>query len=422
MKWFEYFRLPFLAVLKAGNMQQNYLVFIQNNYKLLLFGFVLALFSSFGQTFLISLYVPEIANTFTLSNTQISSMYASATLASAFTLPWVGRYIDFWPLIRFTFAVILGLLLALLALSFAVNPIMVLIGFWGLRLTGQGLMGHTAVSTMARAYDLDRGKAISLAGIGHPMGEAIFPLIVALSISQLGWRIPLRLSAASLILLVVPLIFILLQGASNDILRPNKGEVSRGALKKSSNPIRLFRSRHFWYILPGVLYLGAINTAIFFFQIQFGESRGWSIEWVAGSIAAFASASACGMLLAGPMVDRFTAKKLFPFFILPYLLGLLLLAFFQFSLVYPISLAFMGFSNGFGATVKNAIYAEIFGTEAIGSIRSIFATVVVFATAIGPIAFGFFLDRDVTFSWLLIWAAGIAFLVTVWSLQVLKIK
>lgn len=401
---------------------QTYISFAHNNYRLLSFGFLLALFSGFGQTFLISLYVPEIAATFHLSNTQISSMYATATLASAFTLPWVGRYIDIWPLARFTVGVVIGMVLALIALSFAFSPIMVMVGFWGLRLTGQALMGHTAVTTMARAYDLDRGKAISLANIGHPVGEAVFPLIIALSIESMGWRIPLQLSALSMIIIVLPLVFVFLRHADPAILRPGPGFAAASGKKTTliSNPFRLVITKSFWLLLPAIIFLGAINTAIFFFQIQFGESRGWSVSWVAGSIAAFAFASALGMLVSGPMVDRMTARRLYPFFLFPYLIGLVLLSFFSAALVYPIALIFTGFSNGMGSTIINAIYAEIFGTEAIGTVRSIFATVGVFSTALGPISFGLMLDNNVDFDWMLLLSAGISVLVMLWSLQILK--
>ena len=396
---------------------QTYLRFAAGNGRLLSFGFLLALFSGFGQTFLISLYIPEIATTFTLSNTEISSMYATATIASAFTLPWIGRHIDFQPLVRFSLAVVIGLAIALVALSLALNPIMVMVGFWGLRLTGQALMGHTAVTTMARAYDLDRGKAISLANIGHPVGEAIFPLIIALLIETYGWQLPLRLSALSLIILVVPLVLLLLRGANPAILYPNQAEeqgkpVGNG---RFSNPARLLRSKSFWILLPAITYLGAINTAIFFFQIQFGESRGWSVSWVAGCIAAFATANALGMLIAGPLVDRLTARRLYPVFLVPYLGGLVVLASFQHAWVYPVALVFMGFSNGTGSTIINAIYAEIFGTDAIGSVRSIFATIGVFATALGPISFGLMLDGGLQFNAMLLISAGTAVIVMLWS-------
>ncbi len=403
---------------------QTYSTFIQSNYRLLSFGFLLALFSGFGQTFLISLYVPEIAQSFLFSNTQISSMYASATLASAFTLPWIGRYIDIWPLHRFTIAVIIGMFLALITLSLALNPIVVLIGFWGLRLTGQALMGHTAVTTMARAYALDRGKAISLANIGHPVGEAIFPLMIAMMISSYGWRLPLRLSALSLIIIVIPLVFIFLKNAAPAILHPSRNisEENRPNGQLVHRPWRLIISRNFWLLLPGIIFLGAINTAIFFFQIQFGESRGWSVSWVAGSIASFAVASALGMLVSGPLVDRLTARRLFPFFLFPYLIGLFFLSLFRQPAIYPVALLFMGFSNGLGSTIINAIYAEIFGTASIGSVRSIFATVGVFATAVGPIAFGILLDKSFSFGLILQLSAAISLLVMIWSLQVLRIR
>ena len=400
-----------------------YVAFMVNNSQLLSFGFLLTLFSAFGQTFLISLYVPHIAENFALSNTEISSSYATATLISAFTLPFVGRYVDIWPLIRFTIFVVIGFAMALMILSYAPNIIMVMVGFWGMRLTGQALMGHTAVSTMARAYDLDRGKAISLANIGHPAGEVIFPILIAFLITSLGWRIPLRLSALSLIIIVLPLVFVFLRGVNNQILRPDSDPLNDSSAQKVvQKPWKIVWNKRFWFLLPGVVFLGAINTAIFFFQIKFGESRGWSVNWVAGSIGAFAVASALGMVISGPLVDRFTAKQLFPFFILPYLVGLVLLSFIQSPFIYPFSLIFMGFSNGLGSTIINAVYAELFGTQAIGSIRSLFAMVGLFATALGPISFGLLLDNQFGFSAILLMSAGLSILIIGWSLLVLKLE
>lgn len=399
---------------------QRYTTFISNNYRLLSFGLLLTLFSSFGQTFLISLYVPEIAATFQLSNTQISSLYASATLVSAFTLPWIGRYIDIWPLARFTTGVLIGMFLALLVLSFSLNPIMVLIGFWGLRLTGQALMGHTAVSTMARNYGMDRGKAISIANIGHPIGEAIFPLIIATSIGTFGWRIPLQFSAILVIVLVLPLALYLLKGTDPAVLFPQMevADEKDPEAKLVRRPWAILGQWKFWVLFPGVIFCGMVVTAIFFFQIQLGASRGWTASWVAASIAAFAVGSALGMLLSGPWVDRLTAKRIFPYVLFPFLCGLLLLAFFEMPLIYPISLLFLGFSNGAGSSVFNSIYAEVFGTVAIGSVRSMFATAGVFGSAIGPISFGLFLDNQLSFSTILVIAAILCALTILWSFQV----
>ncbi len=389
--------------------------FLRNNKYLLLFGILLTYFSSFGQTFLISLYIPELGKVFDLSNTGLSSLYAIATMGSAFTLPWVGRLVDTLPLRKFSFVVVTGLLLACLLLSFAVHPLLVLLGFFGLRLFGQGLMSHTSISTMARAFVRDRGKAISIATLGHPLGEATLPLLISLLIAGLGWRSSLQLSALSLLVLVFPLIILLLKNQERKLLFPQPLEEEQA--RKSKNPFRVFRERSFWVIAPAVFILGFMNTALFFFQIKLGNSRGWDPSWVAGSLSVFALASALSMTGAGPLVDRLSARRMFPYILISYLAGLLVLAFFDHPLSYPAALIFLAISNGGGSTVKNALFAEVFGTEVIGTVRSVFTTVMVFSTALGPLSFGLLLDAGWSYGQVFLWSAIVVVLIIGWSFR-----
>lgn len=128
-----------------------------------------------------------------------------------------------------------------------------------------------------------------------------------------------------------------------------------------------------------------------------GEAKGWSDTWVSSSLAAFAGASALGMFIAGPWVDKLTAKKLFPFILMPYTIGVLSLLITDAAFIYPVALSLMGFAHGFGSTVKNAIFAEVFGVEIIGKVRSLFVTVMVLSTALGPLFFGVLVDKGYTF-------------------------
>jgi len=144
--------------------------------------------------------------------------------------------------------------------------------------------------------------------------------------------------------------------------------------------------------------VGFTNTAIFFFQLKLGAAKGWSSEWVAASISAFAVAGAIGMMGIGPLVDRFTAKRLFPYHMIFYLLGLLTLIFFEHRIVYPLALTLIGLGHGTGNTIKDAMLAEIYGTANIGQIRSIFIAVMVVSTALGPVVFGIFLDLSISYS------------------------
>jgi hypothetical protein len=64
-----------------------YLRFFLTHPRVLSFGVLLTLFSSFGQTFLISIFVPRLLIEFRLNTAQFGAIYAGATLASAASLP-----------------------------------------------------------------------------------------------------------------------------------------------------------------------------------------------------------------------------------------------------------------------------------------------------------------------------------------------
>ena len=382
---------------------------IRESLPLLAFGLLLTFFSSLGQTFLLSLYVPSIASLLEISNTFFGSLYAVATLSSAFTLPWLGGKFDQTSIRSYTIMVLLGLTAALFLLSSAHHIAMVFLAFFGLRLFGQGLMSHTAVSAMARYFNANRGKAIGIATLGHPIGEAILPLVVTIVIGVYGWRYALQFSAFSIVILILPII-LLLKSAKSRLERFDASGESSNKGEDRQTIWQLLVERRFWIITPVVLMPGYFNTALFFFQLQLGTERGWSPEWVAGSLSAFALAGALGMAGSGPLVDRWSGLRLFPVYMIPYVIGLLILATFQSAIAYPVALLFLGLANGSGSTIRNAMLAEVYGIQRIGKVRSLFTTIIVFSTALGPITFGLLLDIQVSFSVIFAMASGVVLL------------
>ena len=392
--------------------------FIRNNPRLLAFGFALTLFSSFGQTFLLSLYIPEIAEVLEVTVGKMGSFYAIATLGSAGILTFAGRYIDFMDLRKYALLVVAGCTVALITLSTANHWIVAVIGLLLLRLTGQGLMGHTSITTMSRYFIEARGKAISIATLGFPAGEALFPVVVAFLMKAAGWRNTLLISAAAVVVLLSLAVLIFLRGT--DTAPPLKKQSKEE--KKEGNMWQFLAKARFWVLAPNVFLMGFINTAVFFFQVSLGEFKGWSKEWVAASLAAFAAASAISMFTAGPLVDRFTAKKLFPFYFLPYAVGLVLLGLFNDPVIYPITLLLMGFSNGTGSTIKNALQAELFGLTYLGSVRSLFTVLMVISTALGPFLFGILIDYGISYNLLLFGSATAVGLAILQSFRIRGMK
>jgi MFS family permease len=252
--------------------------FITSNLPLLSFGLLFTFSSSFGQTFLLSLYVPAVEEFLNLSNTKFGSLYAIATIGSALSLPWLGSYFDRVDLKPYSLAVMLGLAVSLLLLSLAANFVMVLIAFYGLRLFGQGFSSHTSISAMARHFSSNRGKAIGLVSLGYPIGEAILPILIALLIAAMGWRGALQLSALQIVLITIPLTIFLLKKSSASLQAYRTQSAASGKNQNKVQFLKLLQQKEFWIISPVVFMLGFTNTAIFFFQLKLGESRGWTAE------------------------------------------------------------------------------------------------------------------------------------------------
>ena len=74
----------------------GYFEFIRSNIAWLLAGFILALNSSFGQTFFISIFAGKIQSYFSLSHGDWGSIYMIGTLASAIVMVWAGATSDIY--------------------------------------------------------------------------------------------------------------------------------------------------------------------------------------------------------------------------------------------------------------------------------------------------------------------------------------
>jgi MFS family permease len=400
--------------------------FFKSNKRLIIFGLLLTFCSGFGQTFLLSLYVPEILEAFNLTNSSFGSVYALSTIISAISLTWAGRYIDNIDLKKFASLVAIGLSAFLLIFSTARNIIWLGVGLWGLRLFGQGLMSHTSVTSMSRYFDEMRGKAISISNLGHPAGQALLPVLIAVGIQWFGWRQSLTASAVVVAFLLPSALFYLLRDIETNpaIFTRQQAALSDKAddqKEPEEEPVTyrsMLGSKVFWSVAPGIFALPFLNTAFFFYQIPLVESRGWATEWVAASFSAYAVASALSMLAAGQWVDKISAARLFPFYLLPFMVAMLMVTFVEAQWIIPLYLIFIGISSGLGSTIKSALLAEVFGITYLGTVRSLFAALMVISTALGPAIFGFLLDAGLSFEEVFALAFLFLLFTVVWSFRI----
>jgi MFS family permease len=385
----------------------EYIHFFLNNRRLISFGFLLTLFSSFGQTFLISLFVPGMIAEFQMSNSSFGVIYGSATVMSSLTLAHVGKFIDSRNLRSYTSMAVLLLMASCLLISFSLNLVMVFVGFWGLRLAGQGLLTHISSTSVARFFHETRGKALSLSFLGYSLGEGFFPITVGALIGLVGWRSSMLLNAALIGLVLLPFVMIALNKKELQFVPGDIGD-KRG--KADFSRSRLFLDRSFYIIALSSVVLPFTVTGLFFYQLVLAGEKGWSVEWLTASFIGYAAGRAVSSLLSGKLIDRYSATFLFPFYLIPFVVGLLVLTLFSGPLIAPLYLTLTGISVGLGTTIITALLAETYGTADLGSIRSVFATFMILSTAVGPVLFGFLLDSGLDFTAIAVFSACVALL------------
>jgi len=375
----------------------SYIPFLRQRWPLLAFGFATVFWGNFGQSFFIGWFGADIQQSLGLSASAYGSAYSGATLLSAFAVAWLGGLIDRVPLRRFVLLACLGLACAGLLLWQASQVWLLVAGLFLLRLFGQSLLPHTGMTTMARSFDADRGKAISLSMSAVPVGEVLLPLLAVLLIRLIGWQATFLLVALSAVLILLPLLLWLLRRAE-----AAEGVSAASAQAASAAPVAgttvisgrrlLLSDRRYWLALPALLASPFLMTGIFIHQNFIVASKGWTLDWLATCFVVYGITHWLASLSSGVLVDRFKARRLLPFIGVPLLLALLLLAFVPGWWVALGLMVLLGLGAGASPPITGALWAEVYGTHMLGEIRSVNITMSVLSTAVAPVLFGVVID------------------------------
>lgn len=371
----------------------TYLAFLRENARWLFACYLMTVFSGFGQTFFIALSTGDLQAEFGLSHGDLGGLYMLATLGSALTLPVIGRTLDHYPVRWIAATVVVGLAFFCFVMANVSAVWMIAFAYYGLRLCGQGMMGHTSLTAAGRWFTAQRGRAVSISILGFPTAEALFPItFVALS-AVVGWRGAWTFGAVVLVLVTLPLLLVLL---SRDRV-PSASEAK--AAKVTWRQWTLWDAAcdwRFWLVSCGVNAPAFIGTSIFFHQVYLVELRGWSLELFAGAFFLMAAGVVCATLVIGPLIDRFSARQLLPFTLVPLMCACFLLANTHAQIVVFAFMALVGISNGFNGTLVGALWPEVYGTQHMGAIRSVAFAIMVFASAAGPGLVGWLIDIGVS--------------------------
>ncbi len=361
--------------------------------KVIVFGFIFTFFSSFGQSFFLGLFNSSIRETLSITHGQFGSIYASATLLSSFLLIWVGKKIDDINIFRFAFYVTLLLSFSCFFFSKVSSIAFLFIAVFLMRFSGQGLMSHTASTTITRYFTTSRGKALSIGWFGLSTAEFILPVLIVYLLTITIWQ-NIWIYISILILLFLPLAsFFLIKNLDFNSREHNDQNVFEKKEIKQWKRTEVIKDYRFYIVCLNMLAMPWIATGVFVYQSYITESKEWGSFVIAQSFMAYSILSVLTLLISGFLIDKFTSRKLLIFMNLPLLFSMLVLIYIDIYISAFIFLGLIGISNGFANVLGSSTWAEIYGVKYIGSIKALTTALMVFSTAFGTALFGLLIDK-----------------------------
>ena len=364
-------------------------------FKVILFGFIFTFFSSFGQSYFLGLFNSSIRDALSITHGQFGTIYASATLFSSLLLIWVGKKIDDVNIFKFALFVIILLSFACFFFSKVSSVFLLFIAIFLMRFSGQGMMSHTASTTISRYFTRTRGRALSISWFGLSSAEFIMPILMVYLLTIIDWQ-NLWLIFSITVLIILPIAsFLLIKNLNLDSREASDENIKEVEIKQWSRR-EVIKDYRFYIISLNMLAMPWIFTGFAVFQSFIQTSKGWGPYVIAQSFMSYSILSVLTLFLSGFLIDKFTSRKLLIYMNIPLLFSVVVLYFFDTPITAFLFLGLVGISNGFANILGSSTWAELYGVKYLGSIKALTTALMVFATAFGTALFGLLIDLGFT--------------------------
>ena len=389
--------------------------------KVIIFGFIFTFFSSFGQSFFLGIFNSSIRNELSISHGQFGAIYASATLFSSFLLIWLGKKIDDINISKFAFLVILLLSFSCFFFSKISSVTLLFFAIFLMRFSGQGMMSHTATTTISRYFTKSRGKALSTGWFGLSTAEFILPVLMIYLLTIIDWK-NIWIAISIFVIVFLPMIsHFLVKNLNFESREIIKKETFKEENVKQWKRIEVIKDSRFYIICANMLAMPWIATGIFVYQSFILTSKNWGPYVIAQSFMLYSVLSVITLFVSGFLIDKFTSRKLLIYMNIPLLLSVIVIFYFNNPIFSFVFLGLIGISNGLANVLGSSTWAEIYGVKYIGSIKALTTALMVFSTAFGTALFGILIDSGFSIEQISI-VSGVYISISIFGLFVIRNK
>ena len=238
-----------------------------------------------------------------------------------------------------------------------------------MRFSGQGLMSHTATTTITRYFTISRGKALSVGWFGLSTAEFILPVLIVYLLTITVWQ-NIWISISILTLIFLPLVsFILIKKLDFDTREQADSDDIESRDIKQWKRIEVIKDYRFYIVCLNMLAMPWIATGVFVYQSFISDAKEWGPFVIAQSFMVYSILSVITLLGSGFLIDKFTSRKLLIFMNIPLMLSTLVLFYFDTSVSSFIFLGLIGVSNGLANVLGSSTWAEIYGVNTLDLLK-----------------------------------------------------
>ena len=379
------------------------------------------LFSVPGQTMGMAVFAEAFIEVTGLSRTELSLAYMLGTISSAAFLTRAGRvYDEYGPrLVLVSASLLLGASVAFISwvdvMSQSISQLvgfntvgvafcLMVIGYFGVRFSGQGVMTSASRNMLLLWFERKRGLVSGARGVVVSLGFSLAPLALAVMIDTWEWRAALWWLAVVVGPVFALLCLLLVRDSPKacGLLADNQAPSTEvEAEKVASRNFTLKEARGnvvFWLYSLGLSIHALFGTAVTFHIVAIFAEAGRSQEEAFAYFIPQALVSVATSLSASALADYTRLKPFLLLMLVSFTLGAVGLIFLRFELGYWSLVLGFGVGGGLWGMLANLAFIRLYGAKHLGEISGLNASLTVFASAIGPLLFSVAYDLTGTFS------------------------